>query len=149
MTSDLVSFINARLDEDEHTASAIERKYWDRHDTWVEAGGHCATVLSRNPADQWDIAPVAWLPTFQSVGWDVPGPWASSIHIARHDPARVLREVAAKRRILRGHPHITLGDKYLCDRCHPTRPTHTWCDHLRALAAIWSDHPDFQQEWSQ
>ncbi|MGW3545882.1 DUF6221 family protein [Nocardia niigatensis] len=54
-------------------------------------------------------------------------------HIARHDPARVLRQCAMMR--------IALG-WYLDDDEHVMRAT------IRAIAAIWSDHPDYQQEWA-
>jgi hypothetical protein len=65
-------------------------------------------------------------------------------HVRRHSPARVLREVAAKRAILaiaddqpeadwdgRQHTHWLTMDKV-----------------LRALATVWQDHPDYRPEWS-
>jgi hypothetical protein len=64
-------------------------------------------------------------------------------HIARHDPARVLREVAAKRRILAAaaeySPELEHGDNG------------EWAFDLvvRELAAAWSDHPDYRAEWCQ
>jgi hypothetical protein len=81
-------------------------------------------------------------------------------HIARHDPARVLREVAAKRRILAGHgPGSTIDDsngKWRDDPANWDAPVtlctgHEWvawpCETVRLLAAIWSDHPDYRAEW--
>lgn len=147
----LVEFLRARLDEDEKAALAVERRHWDVHDTHVSTGGHCASVLSRNPDDQWDVKVVAWLPTFQLVGWNVPGPWANAAHIARHDPARVLREVEAKRRILGDH---RLGDADECVICHAGAQScgcMGWgdfpCDTVRLLAVAYDDHPDYRQEW--
>jgi hypothetical protein len=63
-------------------------------------------------------------------------------HIAHHDPAHVLREVAAKREIVnlydRGH-----GESGYLDG---------WNDAseraLYHLAAVYADHPDFQDEWT-
>ena len=53
-------------------------------------------------------------------------------HIACHDPARVLREVAAKRAMLED-----------LDLTYPDAV------HLRKLlAAAWSDHPDYQRDWA-
>lgn len=54
-------------------------------------------------------------------------------HVIRHDPARVLRELAAKRAIL--SEHIVGG-------WHPVP-----CLTLRALASVYSDHPDYRAEW--
>ena len=81
------------------------------------------------------------------------------VHIARHDPAQVLREVAAKRAIAAEHGpagFMAYGD-HLCQRCawqddEPGRDDlHHWtiwpCLTLRALAAAWNDHPDYRQEW--
>lgn len=50
----------------------------------------------------------------------------TDIHIARHDPARVLAECAAKRAVIVYSPPKT----------------------LQHLAAIYADHPDYQQEWA-
>lgn len=144
---DLAAFIRARLDEDEQAARAVERPHWDTHDTHVDTGGHCAVVLGRNPDDQWDSKLVAWLPTFTFPGWDVPGPWASARHIARHDPARVLREVKAKRRI------VDAAVATWNASCDPAgdfwvglAPTQTAT--LRLLASCRSDHPDYRPEWA-
>lgn len=52
-------------------------------------------------------------------------------HIARHDPARVLRECAAKRELV--------------DAWHDE---HGGGHVLKTLAAVYSDHPDYRQEWS-
>jgi hypothetical protein len=70
---------------------------------------------------------------------------ATTKHIARHDPARMLAECAAKRAIIKDweDPNgdgVWEGYDYGCalttDRA------------ARALAAIYSDHPDYQQEWA-
>ncbi|CAM5264052.1 DUF6221 family protein [Streptomyces badius] len=66
-------------------------------------------------------------------------------HAARHDPARTLREVEAKRRILRAHA------KWCEGRCEAKYPeggfdaAHYWS--IKALATVYADHPDYQQEW--
>ncbi len=79
-------------------------------------------------------------------------------HIARHDPARTLREVEAMRAILAEHGPANGGrDAGRCRVC--TAITHTGmgqtdarrfrapCPTLLFLAAIYSDHPDYRQEW--
>jgi hypothetical protein len=78
-------------------------------------------------------------------------------------PARVLAECEAKRRIVARHRHEptavviarawgnetrTLMD---CDTCCETEEyadTDGWCSTLRLLAIIYSDHPDYRQEWA-
>jgi len=59
-------------------------------------------------------------------------------HIARWDPARVLAECEAKRRIIMWH-----GDRNDCWFNSHGEP----CDHLTALALPYADHPSFRQEW--
>lgn len=63
-------------------------------------------------------------------------------HIARHDPARVLREVEARRAIIRRcavrmnemdvHPNGLVSPRAVLAR-----------QALIDLAVIWNDHPDF------
>jgi hypothetical protein len=80
---------------------------------------------------------------------------AHTVHIARHDPARVLREVEAKRAILDRHmPHETAFDGLACNWCsedvddRPQIAKERWpCPDARDLAAVWNDHPDYRQEW--
>ena len=80
---------------------------------------------------------------------------AGYVHIARHDPARVLREVAAKRaRLDRHHP---IKDPAVI-RLYGTLCA--WCSSLSVGArqrwprpdvlddlAVWNDHPDYIAEW--
>lgn len=61
-------------------------------------------------------------------------------HIARHDPARVLREVAAKRKLVR-------SIEGLVQHAYGYDSAGTVEEVLTPLAAIYSDHPDFNEEW--
>jgi hypothetical protein len=80
---------------------------------------------------------------------------AHTVHIARHDPARVLREVEAKRAVI---------DRYLSIQSYAARPYDAECTTpeeatrrdgylhaldvvMRGFATIWRDHPDFDPEW--
>ncbi|MEP7739770.1 DUF6221 family protein [Nocardioides sp. 31GB23] len=82
-------------------------------------------------------------------------------HIARHDPARVLREVEAKRAIVEAHEDLrrvvedwshpdadgmglVLVDGGECAGCGETSP----CTTLRHLSSIYSDHPEFDAGWA-
>ena len=146
VTDDLVAFLNARLDEDELLAKRTNSGEWtfDTHGQLLVNQGATISKIA-------------------NLGVSVFG-W----HIARHDPARVLREVEAKRAILRMHnrltPYLESGFTYpaaanFCGYCGPGdnwqaehEPDHypgaAWpCQHVRILAAIWSEHPDYQQEW--
>jgi Family of unknown function (DUF6221) len=58
----------------------------------------------------------------------------------RYDPARVLREVAAKRAIIR---------LALSRRGAPPEESHVVIDEMvGALASVYADHPDFDPAWS-
>lgn len=78
---------------------------------------------------------------------------ADFAHIVRWDPARVLAECAAKRRIVDLH---TIEDRYLdCPTCtdsdYRTRRYDDeqlwWCDTLKLLALPYVDRPGYRPEW--
>ena len=66
-------------------------------------------------------------------------------HIGHCSPARRLREVAAGRAILALHPPKPLRHVE-ADWCHVCR-TGWPCKEFRAIAAVYSDHPDYRPEW--
>jgi Family of unknown function (DUF6221) len=101
MNEDLVRFLKARLDEE---ADLAQRCDGDGCGEW-SAHGHTVDFCQVD------------LPGFHP---------AIALHVALHDPARVLREIEAKRRILARHAR---------DR---------WpSDDLRDLASPYTGHPDF------
>lgn len=65
-------------------------------------------------------------------------------HIARWDPARVLREVQAKRRTLELHISEPGQHPGFCwyDRHEPP------CPSLRHLAAVYAGHSEFDEAWA-
>jgi hypothetical protein len=105
---DLVEFLRARLDEDEHEAPTVHEM------------SNCAS--HETSYDQCDC------------GW----------------PARVLRDVEAKRAILAEHQPISGR----CRRCGPDawndfKERLLWpCPTFRAAAAVYSDHRDYRPEWA-
>lgn len=123
---DIVRFLKDRLDEDEATARAIladdlseGRWRWQLHGLNPY---RTALVNDRGsvllPAKHDDVFPS------RSV----------AEHIARHDPARVLREVEAKRVALNWYEnddHVVMAAT------------------IYAMAAIYSDHPDYCDEWNR
>ena len=124
MNDGLTAFLAARLDEDEAAAHAVEDNSEPRPGQW-EADGNDALRTHNG----WVLA------TAGTPGGEFrPGVLA---HLARHDPARVLREVQAGRAIMRyyGTPLGFPGEKGVPGPA------------MRALAAVYSDHPDYRPEW--
>ena len=62
---------------------------------------------------------------------------------AIYRPARVLAECDAKRRIIDRHVD---PDSRACNCSEMGWPTDL-CDVIRPLAAVYADHPDYQEEW--
>jgi Family of unknown function (DUF6221) len=67
-------------------------------------------------------------------------------------PARVLREVAAKRAILGEHRPEPDGGGYYCTCCEDHRDDADYiewpCPTVRALAAVYADRPGWREEWT-
>lgn len=161
---EIVEFLRARLDEDEAVARAATPGPWrwlppsgesypQSDEALVTDGGEwysceffCAwgpgSVTSRGEQrtphkhehQRYETVVGAW-------GYDASAVEAEQHdrnHIARHDPARVLREVGAKRRIvddLAGA--LDWGHMAPVIKCV-----------LRSLAAVYAAHPDYRQEWA-
>jgi pyrimidine deaminase RibD-like protein len=102
----ITEFLTARLDEDEAAARDV-----------LENG-----LVSWDEARQ----------ILYRAGWHAE---RAEAHIARHDPARVLADVAAKRAIVALHP---------CDDCGMGNDP---CSTLRLLAQPYAEHPDYDEEW--
>lgn len=133
---DLIAFIRARLDEDE--ADALR---WPvRQRSWAACGNrtlryhngrdeHVSAVEVRgNLLDWWERI---------YIKRDLDG---LAGHVARHDPARALAEVKAKRTIVAACEwqleHQNQGIRV------PALLT------LHQLATVYCDHPDYRQEWA-
>ena len=151
--TDLVEFLRARLDEDEQVARySGEPGRWDI--------GEC--VSTDEPGrTEWEVV---------TEDGNITARTATNMraaHIARHDPARALREVERDREIveLHGIVHRNIGwmddgdDEYgeipVCGLCVP-RHSHFRCREdvpkgpcltLRLLALPHVDHPDYRGEW--
>lgn len=116
----IVEFLTARLAEDEADAMA-------------------------SPGDQrWEADPVneSFAQVVSSDGGVTNGVLQTSdaVHVARWDPARVLAEVAAKRRVIEMTPVVYgLND--------PTAEAHHMLV-LAHLASVYADHEDYFVGWS-
>lgn len=72
--------------------------------------------------------------------WDAAWRGPTDRHIHNHSPARVLREVEAKRATLQRHERLT--GTTTCQLCWPM-----WCD-IYTMATVYSDRPGYQPEWT-
>ena len=143
--SDLAAFLRARLKEDE--AAAQSQADWLRE---REKRPGDWTRFMFDPV----IGPFGGQSPLRSID--------RGLYVGRMaDPDRVLREVAAKRAILVEHPIRSVRNA-TCQVCTDVEGTsylsylgdeHTKapppCPTLRALAAVYSDHPDYQKEWNE
>ena len=133
-------FLAARYDEEEAAAKACQSP-----SPWKAA---------THPSDHWIVTDA----TGDALIYDEGTPTLEeAAHIALHDPARVLREVEAKRKILAEHAPLERPGTVtpvICRVCW-TSPKEgplegdAWpCFTVASLAAVWSDHPDYRQEWA-
>lgn len=170
--SDVAEFLKARLDEDEAMARAADVKQGDPE--WFAThhlGGH--TVRSkRNSRPTARVQDLAGDDERDLTG--ILDGRAVSEHIARHDPARVLREVEAKRAVLAFHEQwpvltqtppefeaVDSGDinqmayrmsqrmEWLTTQEYVAKFGHEppTAPMLIALAAVYADHPEYRDEW--
>jgi hypothetical protein len=123
---ELLVFLRARLAEDEQVAQAAAE---ETDPSWDDNGPYGETVTAANAGGF--VACGAW-------GGDVP--WEVRQHVARHDPARALAEVDAKRRIVQMHAHALAMT--------PPERVALAILTLRALARPYADHPDYRPEWA-
>lgn len=134
MTLSIVDFLNARLKDDQDAAESAGADVWtfDDDDYWriKDAEGHFVVYDEGAPGDD------------------------QAVHIARHDPARVLREVAAKRRIMARHCRYD-GSEHsdYCAGCPSGDETGypdtelKECPELQDMAFVWNEHEDWNTEW--
>ncbi|MEU3507694.1 DUF6221 family protein [Streptomyces longwoodensis] len=117
----MVEFLRARLAEDAEVAQDATVGPWS----------------AEHPEGHWGDDPEARLvgggKILGSLSNDYNG-HLNADHIVRHDPARVLAEVEAKRRMIED----TWGGPDYQDM---------WEHHMRLLALPYAGHPDYREEW--
>jgi hypothetical protein len=149
MSMDMVEFLTARLRDDEKAALAAN------HDgPWSTPGddGIAEGMLYAHDApgsdNGWMIAQFKMYPNGIANQSSEPGYLPAfptmpihhienAVHAARHDPARVLRDVEAKRRIM------TFADR----RPELGEGRYVGEGVIRLLASVYADHPDYREEW--
>jgi len=134
---DLIAFLKARLDEDERAAVAAA-KFGEAGFTgrpqWINQYG----MVTDAEDHDWAIVDLNGM----AIGGE-----PVYVQIARHDPARTLREVEAKRAILGRHEPAG-KEPVSCLWCSEDEFLYRWpCPDVLSIAAIYSDHPDYRQEW--
>lgn len=186
--TDIREWLSRQLDEDEAWARAACQAYpyaTDKtlpeggvHWRWV-AGQYWTTVIPDPATDTYSLvgfdigaANLATVEEWPTDRPDKPMPrvYANEItemdssaagHIARHDPARVLAEVAAKRRILELHRRADAepwwpagaGPAAYCIGCggsfqeEAMVPDANDCPVVRLLAAPYSGRPGWDPSW--
>jgi hypothetical protein len=167
----LTQFLLARIAEDEAVArAAINPDQPGTHWQWVRDDDDVVVAaptwedmnVSLRTVEEYPTSYVGDLPAFVLNSVEAAEPRAMPL-IARHDPARVLAECEAKRWIMELHPiyrgpriqDVGLGTDFGCETCHALDRVHGgsliealgYCDTLLALASVYSDHPDFREEW--
>jgi len=144
MSRDLVARFRVQLDEIEQAAQSADVKQGDP-DWFVSevkaTGGEHFTVRSRR--DKRPIARVQRLDGDGELAAILDGS-AVAGHIARHDPARVLAEVRAKRRVLE------LWERENAKRYeHAEGEARAWLmdEVVAALGLPYAARPGYNEEW--
>ncbi|WP_405531525.1 DUF6221 family protein [Streptomyces avidinii] len=144
MTDALVQFLRARLDEDEQAAQEAVADEFVTSGRWMARGpygdgDHFGNIQSEQSE--------------QIVEESLP--WRTVVHIARHDPARVLAEVDAHQRLVELHaPLDVVGDSFTgCATCSwRDEMDELWvqwpCPTIRLLALPYAKHVGYRPEWA-
>lgn len=127
----LVEFLNARLDEDEAAARAATPGPWWQGDEDSPHVGDYGWYVAGCPAGETEDTPQGRI----DAAW-----------IARNDPARALREVAAKREIIAALDELEI-ETMDPDDSESIALALGLVSALTALASVYSSHVDFRDEW--
>jgi hypothetical protein len=133
---DLVQWLTTQLDEDEQTARAATPGPWEQGG--IGDFGWTVNFSRRNSGVETE---------------DSEEGYADAAFIAEWDPARVLREIEAKRRIAECHePWRASNGDTVCGRCGREHIDgraggHFPCQTLRLLALPYAGRPGYREEW--
>jgi len=135
MSDSLTEFLSARIDEDARIAQGIpdHSEPWDGR--WMADGDRALRTYN------------GWVLATSGASEFTPGLTA---HIARHDPARVLREVAAKRRLIERYERAVAVPESVSSfvRGQDSGYREACLDAIQDATTVYSDHPDYRQEWA-
>jgi hypothetical protein len=168
MTEPRVTWLHARLDEDERVARLATPGPW-RYDP--DKQWHTPEDLPRGVGGEEFVGAG---PLDATIGVAATGPadhpqsMADALFIARHDPVRILREVGAKRRII-GDYLEAVAERRDIERPGRQANVHAGMDPdeydayvggvvartgaleavVRSLAAVFADRPDYAEVWGR
>ena len=143
----IVEFLEARLSEDEQIATAAVAAEWHHEEGEVPGawtlGDRGALFIGELPRQGCAI-----IEAFEDVDEEF------KRHMAHYDPARVLREVAAKRAIIAASKDTYAGPPWE-DADIESGAADVWDGRQTAyrevlanLASAYSAHPDYRKEWA-
>ncbi|WP_009473855.1 DUF6221 family protein [Rhodococcus sp. JVH1] len=139
--TDIEEFLKARLDED----GELARYAAERAAEWRSGGqGVCGGPFAD---DEGEVDCLGMHTIVYGEGY--PREFEAR-HIALHDPARVMLEVATKRAILQACRRAPSASSHISAfvRGQDAGYAEALADTLRHLASAYSDHPDYRQEWA-
>lgn len=143
---DITAFLLERIAEDQAAAQAATAGHWEFaevSDGWDGMTEALQTVDKLPPWPDGSISPVDTV--LSGWGYDACGITVSDEdagHIARWDPARVLAECAAKRRVVLTAHHAARVARDIGQRDRP------YNDILIHMAQPYAGHHDYRTEWS-
>lgn len=166
---DLVEFFRARLDDDERAARAVEPAESAALTEWAQHPRVALTETSftnrwdaveEDQEGGWSITAGTYTATAegrtQTHPWVVAGPGYSgggvhlretAEHIARQDPARVLADVAADRKLIAAFESSAEWYNRPENRHHPAGEPHGLYTAVKIRAERFATHPDYREEW--
>lgn len=124
---DLIAFLKAQLDEDEASARQAPGPTWEHRQIRDEVGGEIVVFEDYIAVADPDRNTVV----LSDVDDDV------RPFVLRHDPARVLRDVEAKRRLLQ-RAESDLADDQWDEAAQET---------VKVLALPYADREGYREEW--
>jgi hypothetical protein len=134
MSVELIEFLRARFDEDAQVASAA---------TWCPGASRWSAHHREEYDGRWVIVDSLDDRVIE-VDTEASDDACVAAHIARHDPARVLRDLEAKRRIVAEY------ERYAAERRRAMGgwdPQSEVSPILAALAAVYAEHEDYRENW--
>jgi hypothetical protein len=151
---DLVVFLRARLDEE----TAAARAAADFGGGIIGPGWRVSGTHTDEGGTYWSITATAVASGHEQVvevvgsGMSGGGAHTEQVarHAARHDPARVLREVEAKRRLVERYERaVKVGGSSASGyvRGQDSGYIEACLDAIGEAVAIYADHPDYREEW--
>jgi hypothetical protein len=130
---DLVQWLREQFDEDERIARAAQRQRGGGE--WVARADASGIVAVEGlPVRAGEPIPVVLHPDEDE----------TAEHIAEHDPARVLREIDAKRQIIEQHERYAAERRRMMGGWDPQSDD---SPILAALATVYADRPGYREEW--